>query len=100
MGYRFVEDVTVADVAFEAQGRDLAELLRDAALAVTATMVSDLASVEPREERWLGVEARDPERLLHKFLSEVVYYKDAEQLLLGAFDVQVQHPEPGRFSAQ
>ena len=42
-------------------------------------MVSDLASVEPREERWLGVEARDPERLLHKFLSEVVYYKDAEQ---------------------
>lgn len=90
MPYQFVEGVSVADIAFEATGRDLAELLREAALAVTATMVRDLASVEPREQRHIEVRAEDPERLLHKFLQEVVYFKDAELLLLAAFQVEVE----------
>ena len=98
--YRFVDDVTVADIAFEATGRDLPELLRDAGLAVTATMVSDVASVEPREERRLEVAGKDPEQLLHRFLSEVVYYKDAELLLFSAFDVEVRHEPGGRFEAR
>jgi SHS2 domain-containing protein len=90
MGYRFVEDVSVADIAFEATGLDLAELLASAGEAVTATMVRDLASVEPREERRWRVEAEDPERLLHRFLQELVYLKDAELLMLARFEVKVQ----------
>lgn len=96
--WRFVEDVSVADIAFEATGRDLAELLTEAARATTATMVRDLASVEPREERRVEVEARDAERLLHKFLQELVYYKDAELLLMASAEVRVEEL-PGKLRA-
>lgn len=98
MPYRFIEDVSVADVAFEAVGRDLPELLASAAEAVTATMVRDVDSVAPREERVLRVEAPDAEHLLHKLLEEVVYLKDAQQLLLGRFEVRVREA-PGKLLA-
>lgn len=99
--WRFVEGLSVADVAFEAIGRDLPDLLRESGQAVLATMVKDPATVEPREERRLEVTARDPEHLLHKFLQELLYYKDAELLLFGRFDeVQVhQGPEGVRATA-
>ncbi|HEV8361340.1 MAG TPA: archease [Candidatus Thermoplasmatota archaeon] len=96
--FRFVEDVSVADVAFEARGRDLAELLREAGRAVTATMVKDLASVRARDARVLAVQAPDAERLLHRFLQEVIYLKDAERLLLSEFDARVRE-EPGQLQA-
>lgn len=91
--YRFVEDVSVADIAFEVTAPDLATLMAEAAQAVTATMVKDLASVRPRDAVELKVEAPDEERLLHKFLEEVVYHKDARLLLLGHFDVRVSGEE-------
>ena len=98
--FRFTEDDTLADMAFEAEGRDLAELLAAAARAVTATMVRNPDAIEPRQRRTLAVEAADPERLLHKFLEEIVYYKDAEQLLLGRFDVRVAEAPGGRLRAE
>lgn len=94
--FRFIEDVSVADIAFEATGHDLAELLRESALAVTNTMVRDLASVGSGEERRIDVQGRDPEHLLHKFLQEIVYYKDAELLLLADFKVEVEEGPPLR----
>jgi SHS2 domain-containing protein len=99
MPYRFVEDATLADIAFEATGKDLAELLASAGEAVTATMVRELASVEPRRDVALRVEADEPERLVHRFLEEVVYLKDAEQLLLGRFAVKVSGG-PGAWVAE
>ena len=97
--YRFVEDVTLADVAFEARAPTLAELLAEAAKATMAVMVKDLASIRQTASRELRVEAPDAERLLHKFLEEVVYFKDAEQLLLATFDVRV-HEDGGRLTAE
>jgi SHS2 domain-containing protein len=97
--FRFVEDVSVADVAFEVRAGSLAELLREAGRAVTATMVKDLASVRAREVRRLVVEAPDAELLLHRFLQEVVYHKDAGQLLLAEFDASVRE-QPGQLRAE
>lgn len=93
--WRFVEGLSVADVAFEAEGRDLAELLRASAQAVLATMVKDPATVRAREERRLEVAGKDAEHLVHKFLQELLYYKDAELLLLADFDLRVAEAPPG-----
>ncbi|MCA1814667.1 MAG: archease, partial [Halobacteriales archaeon] len=67
--------------------------------AVTATMVRELDAVRPVREVPIRVEADEPERLVHRFLEEVVYRKDAEQLLLASFEVKVSGG-PGAWVAE
>jgi SHS2 domain-containing protein len=81
MPYRFIEDVAIADVAFEAEGRTLVGLFEEAASALTATMVKDPDLLEADEERAFSVRAGDREMLLFQFLQELVFLKDAELLL-------------------
>ncbi len=45
-------------------------------------MVEDLASIAPKEQREIDLEERAPDMLLFDLLQELIYYKDAEQLLL------------------
>jgi SHS2 domain-containing protein len=82
MPYEFVDELTVADIAFRAWGRDLEETFVAAADAVTNAMVEDLDAVQPRDTRILGVEHEALDMLLFNFLQELIYHKDAEQLLL------------------
>jgi SHS2 domain-containing protein len=82
MPYEFLEDVTLADIAFRAWGGDLEETFVAAAHAVMNAMVEDLDAIQPRQERRLSVEHEALDMLLFNFLQELIYYKDAEQLLL------------------
>jgi SHS2 domain-containing protein len=82
MPYEFVDELTVADIAFRAWGRDAEETFVAAADAVMNAMVEDLETIEPRDTRVLNVEHEALDLLLYNFLQELVYYKDAEQLLL------------------
>ncbi len=82
MSYRFIEDIAIADVAFEAWGEDLAGVLTAAAEATLNVMVSDLDSVAIRERRTVNLEAEEPDLLLFDFLQEVIFFKDANRLLL------------------
>ncbi len=89
MTYRFLEDVAIADVAFEAQGETLVDLFLNAALAVTNTMVNDVEAVERRVTKSFELEADNPEMLLYRFLQELVFYKDAELLLFSRYDLDI-----------
>ena len=82
MSYRFIEDIAIADVAFEAWGDDLAGVLASAAEATLNVMVSDLDSVASRDRRTVNLEAEEPDLLLFDFLQEVIFFKDAHRLLL------------------
>ena len=82
MPYEFVDDLTVADIAFHAWDRDLEALFVSAAEAVMHTMVEDLDSIRARDTRELSLEHDALDMLLFNFLQELIYYKDAEQLLL------------------
>jgi SHS2 domain-containing protein len=82
MPYEFVDELTVADIAFRAWGRDLEETFGAAADAVMNAMVEDLETIQPRDTRQLSVEQDALDMLLFNFLQELVYHKDAEQLLL------------------
>ncbi len=82
MAYRYLEDFAIADIAFEATGRDLKELFSSAADATMNVMVEDLDTIEEREERDVELRSGEPDMLLFDLLQEVIYYKDAEQLLL------------------
>jgi SHS2 domain-containing protein len=82
MPYEFLEEVALADIAFRAWGNDLEETFIAAAHAVMNAMVEDLDAIQPRQERRLSVEHEALDMLLFNFLQELIYYKDAEQLLL------------------
>ncbi len=76
----YLEDVAVADIAFDAFGKTLEELFEHCAEAVF-TMMVNLKTVEPTIEREIHLRADSLENVLYDFLSELVYLKDTELLL-------------------
>jgi len=89
MPYKFLKDVAIADVAFEASGRTLKELFESAGMAVTNTMVKDLKKVRPKVMKTIKLKADTIENLLFNFLQEIVFLKDAKLLLLSKFSVKI-----------
>jgi SHS2 domain-containing protein len=96
MPYEFLEDVATADIAFHAWGETLEETFVDAAAAVMHVMVEDLDAIQRRVERQLTVEHEALDMLLFNFLQELVYYKDAEQLMLRVGRVRIEEC-PGHY---
>jgi SHS2 domain-containing protein len=97
MPYRFLEDVAIADVAFEAEGGTLEELLQSAALALTDTMVRDREQMEQTVIRCFDVKAESLELLLYRFLQELIFLKDADRLLFSRFELDVVQGIPTHF---
>jgi SHS2 domain-containing protein len=97
-GYRFVEGHTRADVAFEASGRTLDELLANASRAVGRVMCQNPEAIRRIVRREVMVSGADPERLLHAALQEILFYKDAENLIFGQFSFESRKDE-GAYSA-
>ena len=89
MLYKFLEDVGTADIAFEATGRDLPELFTAAADATMNVMIDNLDAIESRETRQIELSNDNVEMLLFDFLQELIYFKDAERLLLRARETQI-----------
>jgi SHS2 domain-containing protein len=82
MPYEFLEDVATADIAFKARGKDLVELFTAAADATMNVMVEELDSIRPLARRDFSLENEALDMLLFDFLQELIYFKDADQLLL------------------
>ena len=88
MTYRFLPDVALADIAFEAESETLAGLFESCALAVTDIMV-DPGTLRGTTERSFSLESPDLDRLLYDFLTELIVIKDIDSLLFGEYEVEV-----------
>lgn len=88
MAYRYIEDVALADVAFEATGRSKEEMFISAANALTEVMVhlNDIASMDARE---IEIKGDTVDLLLYEWLSELVYLKDTELMLFNKYDLEI-----------
>ena len=95
MPYRYLEDLAPADAAFEAWGATLEEMLLSASDAALNIMAGDLEAIRPREDRRFRLEEAEIDMLLFQLLQELIYYKDAEQLLLRVRSVRVQRGDNG-----
>jgi SHS2 domain-containing protein len=95
MPYRYLEDIATADAAFEARGKDLAELFLAASDALMNVMVSDLASIGKSVELEFRVEHEELDLLLFNFLHELVFFKDARRLLLRVVSVDIDRGAAG-----
>ena len=97
--YEFVEGAT-SDLAFVARGETLEEAFAAAAEALLAATLDDPGTVEERERRCVAFEEPDLELLLLRFLSELVYLRDAEELLLHAGRLRVERSDCARLDAE
>ena len=93
MPFHYLEEVGTADIAFEATGRDLPELFTAAADATMNVMIDNLNAIEPREMRRIELSNEKIDMLLFDFLQELIYFKDAELLLLRIREVQIDEKE-------
>lgn len=82
MPYRFLDGLTAADLAFEATGSTPDELFSDSWEAALRVMVEEPSAIQARERRSIELENDSLEYLLVDFLQELLFYKDAEGLLL------------------
>ena len=90
MPYKYLEDVAIADVAFEAWGATLEELFEAAADATVNLMVADLSTITSHEQRTIELEDESLDLLLFNFLQELIFYKDAQKLLLRVGEIQIE----------
>ena len=95
MPYKFLDDLTTADVAFEVTGSKLEEVFLAAAEATANTMVDCLESVARVVARDVSLECPELDLLLFNYLQELIYYKDAEALLLLPERIEIRESEDG-----
>lgn len=100
MPYKFLEDIAIADVAFEATGKTLEELFESAGLAVTNTQVKDLKSVKQKVSKEIKVDSDSIEMLLFNFLQELIFLKDAELLLFSKFNISIKKGKKYKLEAK
>jgi len=93
MPFHYLEDIGTADIAFEATGRDLSELFTSAADATMNVMIENLDAIEPRDTRRIELKNDAIDMLLFDFLQELIYFKDAERLLLRVREMHVKEED-------
>src|SRR5574340_275953 len=97
MPFKFLPDVALADIAFEAVSGSVDGLFETCALAITDTMV-DPKTLRATTEKRFDLEAESLDRLLYDFMTELIVAKDVDSLLFGRFRVHVS-PEGRSLSA-
>ncbi|MDI6825707.1 MAG: archease [Candidatus Aenigmarchaeota archaeon] len=85
--FEFV-DITTADVAFKAYGKNLNELFANSALAMFEVMINT-KQVKPRIIRGLKVKGNDLQSLMFSWLNELLVFVDSENLAFSSFKTEV-----------
>jgi len=89
MPYRYLEELSSADAAFESTGKTLEGLFSDAAIA-TFEVMADTNTVKPLLIHEIELENESVDGLLIDWLSELVFLKDTETILFSVFDVNIR----------
>ncbi len=99
MPFEYIDEIAIADVAFEAWGKTLEEMFIAAADATMNTMVERIETIEGREKRWIEISSFALDMLLFNLLQEIIFFKDAEQLLLRIENISISSGD-GNYAAR
>ena len=99
MPFKYLEEIAIADIAFEAAGKTLEDLFVSCAEAVEDSMVN-LKQVKPKIEKTVHLMDENQETLLFKFLNELIFLKDAEGLLFSKFNIKIKHDKKFSLTAE
>jgi SHS2 domain-containing protein len=89
MPYEYLDDIAIADVAFRAEGSSLEEVFREAVDATMNTMVENLTDIAQKKPRQVSLSSESIDMLLFALLQELIFFKDAEQLLLRVYTLSI-----------
>ena len=90
--YKFLEDVAIADIAFEAYGKDMNELFENAALAIFE-LSAKIGSIQAQKKLEFKLEDEKIDNLLYDFLSEILFLKDSKYMVFKKIKVEIQKNE-------
>jgi SHS2 domain-containing protein len=82
MEHEILEGISRADIAFRVRGSTPEELFAAGARALVAIMLHDPGALRPSVPVSFSCRADELDLLYFDFLSEIIYYKDSEKLLL------------------
>jgi SHS2 domain-containing protein len=96
--YRFLEDVAIADSAFEAEAEGLEDLFRTCAMALFDVM-ADTSTIEPESKEDVELAGDNLEELLFDWLAELIYLKDSKSMLFGRFEIKIEQADGFKLTA-
>lgn len=89
MSYKLLEDIAIADIAFEATGKTMEEVFESCADAFS-NISANAKKIQPKVKKEIKVQGDTIEELLYNFLGELIYLKDVEQLLFAKYEVKIK----------
>ena len=78
--YKFLEKIAIADIAYEAYGKNLNELFANCALAIFE-LSANLKTIDSKKKLEIKLENDKIENLLYDFLSEILFLKDSKYMV-------------------
>lgn len=90
MPYKYLPDISMADIAFEAWGSTMEKMFESSAAATTNVMVKELKTVKKAKKVSVRIEASTVEKLLFNFIDDIIFYKDAKKLLFSKYSVKIK----------
>ena len=96
--YKFLEDIAIADIAYEAYGKDLNELFENAAMAIFE-LSAEIKTVEAKEKIEFELENEKLDNLLYDFLSEILFLKDSKYMVVNKVKVEIKEGKPNKLKA-
>jgi len=90
--FKFLENVAIADIAFEAFGKTLNEVFENSAYAFF-DMTCNPKTIKQKIKKTikLKLNGEDIKDLLYNFLSELIFLKDSEQLIFSRVKVNIKN---------
>lgn len=99
MPYEYLDDIATSDAAFKAWGETREQMFIAAADAMMNVMVGDLTSISYEQQKQIRVNSDAIDMLLFELLQELIFYKDAQRLLLRVSDAKISEQD-GQFILQ
>lgn len=90
MPYKYLENIAMADIAFEAWGKTPEEMIVSACNATENVMIENLKSISPTETRHIHIKENSLEMLVFRIIEELIFFKDSEKILLLPSDIIIQ----------
>lgn len=95
MKFKYLPNVAIADIAFEAYGKTLNEVFENSAYAFF-DMTCNPKTIKDKVKKVIKVKSENEKDLLYNFLSELIFLKDSKQLIFNKVKIQIKE---GRLKA-
>lgn len=96
--YKFLEDIAIADIAYEAYGKNLNELFENAAIAIFE-LSAEIKTIDEKQKLEFELENEKMDNLLYDFLSEILFLKDSKYMVFKKVKVFVKEGKPNKLKA-